>query len=118
MLSIWRPPSFLKDENGYPYEENQTVIAIQKSKPKGIGSNGLVNLFYDVKKHCYYEYNNGRQKYASRKVDNEEVKEEKETETIYEVPNLVTNDIFNSQNTLENFEDDEYGLIDEKDCPF
>jgi len=53
MLSVWRPKTGLLDENGYPYEFNQTVLEIQKSKPKGTGKVGIVNFLYDSKKHRY-----------------------------------------------------------------
>lgn len=114
MLAIWRPPTFLKDEYGQCYDDNQTVIGIQKSKPKGIGKTGLVNLWYDPKKHSYYEYINGKQQYANRGE-----KQEKETETIYEIPR---NDIFNEIDTLGTFEDTkletDFNLEQNEDAPF
>lgn len=53
MISVWRPHPDLLDENGLPVRENESWIAIQKSKPKGIGKNGIVKLIYDAKEHRY-----------------------------------------------------------------
>jgi hypothetical protein len=67
MICIWRPPSGLNDENGLPYDENQTEVRIQKSKPKGVGKLGKFNLFYDVKGHSFYEVTqHGEVKYSNR----------------------------------------------------
>jgi hypothetical protein len=54
MLSVWRPLNeALLDEDGMPYEPNQTIIYVQKAKPKGIGKKGQVNLYYNAKEHRY-----------------------------------------------------------------
>ena len=67
MVCIWRPPSGLNDENGLPYEENQTEVRIQKSKPKGVGKLGKFSLFYDVKGHSFYEVTPyGEVRYSNR----------------------------------------------------
>ncbi|MFA5715561.1 MAG: hypothetical protein WC998_07465, partial [Candidatus Paceibacterota bacterium] len=55
MISTWRPPEGLSDETGRPYENNTTLLMIQKIKPKGSGKKGTAILFYDVKTHRYYE---------------------------------------------------------------
>jgi hypothetical protein len=57
MISVWRPPSFLKNEHGLPYEENESVIFIQKAKPKGIGKIGNFSLYYHAHKHGYSAQN-------------------------------------------------------------
>lgn len=101
MLAIWRPPSFLKDENGDPYDENQTIISVQKSKPKGIGKTGIVSLWYDAKKHSYYEYINDNKIYADRDIFKEE-----RNDSIYEVPQIDNNEI------IDNFEN-EFTQLDE-----
>jgi len=63
MIAVWRPKFGLKDENGIPYLENETVVAIQKVKPKGIGEGmGSVRLFYDFKSKRYFEHNKKEQK--------------------------------------------------------
>lgn len=55
MIAVWRPKDGLRDEDGIPYQANETVIEIQKAKPKGIGSTGRANLYYDLRKHRYKE---------------------------------------------------------------
>jgi hypothetical protein len=67
MICIWRPPIGMKDENGIPFEENQTEVRIQKSKPKGVGKLGKFSLFYDTKGHSFYELtDDGEMKYSNR----------------------------------------------------
>ena len=67
MVCIWRPPIGMKDENGIPFEENQTEVRIQKSKPKGVGKLGKFSLFYDTKGHSFYEVTgDGEMKYSNR----------------------------------------------------
>ncbi len=55
MIAIWRPPSGLENKDGVKYADNETHIIIQKSKPKGIGRNGLCKLYYDWQTNRYYE---------------------------------------------------------------
>lgn len=55
MIAVWRPPVGLPDTNGIPFEENESHIIIQKSKPKGTGKRGTAKLFWDYKKSRYYE---------------------------------------------------------------
>jgi hypothetical protein len=70
MLLVYRPPSFLKDENGRPYEPNETIIYIQKAKPKGIGRIGECSIFWDWKKNIYYSRNaTGQELYSCEKVE-------------------------------------------------
>jgi len=67
MICIWRPPSGMKDENGQPYEDNQTEVRIQKSKPKGVGKLGKFSLYYDTQAHSFYEVTDGGEiKYSDR----------------------------------------------------
>jgi hypothetical protein len=55
MISAYRPPEELKDENGKPFADNCTQLHIQKIKPKGSGRKGMATLFYNIKEHRYYE---------------------------------------------------------------
>lgn len=56
MLLVYRPPSFLLDEQGNEcHEKNETIIFNQKAKPKGTGVVGHVSLFWDWKKSRFYE---------------------------------------------------------------
>lgn len=70
MVCIWRPPSGMCDENGIPYEENQTEVRIQKSKPKGVGKLGKFTLYYDIKAHSFYEITeDGEIKFPNRRKE-------------------------------------------------
>lgn len=65
MLLVYRPPSWMKDENGLNlYYENQTIIENQKAKPKGSGKIGECSLFWDWQKNRYYELVNEQKQYA------------------------------------------------------
>ena len=56
MIAVWRPKEGLMDEEyGVPFDSNDTIIAIQKSKPKGIGEQGIMRLKYSPKTHRYYD---------------------------------------------------------------
>lgn len=61
MLAFWRP-NFYKQSSqtikvfGRELRTNSTIIQIQKVKPKGVGSLGEVELFYDSTAHCYYDW--------------------------------------------------------------
>ena len=57
MIAGWRPKEGLCDENGEPYPQNSTILEVQKSKPKGIGSLGRMNLLYNVNTHNYTDFN-------------------------------------------------------------
>lgn len=68
MLLIYRPPTFLQDENGQPFKENETQVYIQKSKPKGVGKIGMARIFYDWKKNRYYSNINGQELYSCETI--------------------------------------------------
>ena len=72
MFSVWRPREGLKDENGYPYEKNESILMIQKSKPKGIGATGDISFFYSVSKHAYSERVGDSYFYAKRQIKKEQ----------------------------------------------
>lgn len=63
-INIWRPPVGLLDTDGMPYSDNQLIVQVEKSKPKGIGKKGFCALFFDWKKNRYYEKLNGSDKFA------------------------------------------------------
>lgn len=56
MIVIYRPYTFRKDANGKPFEENETHVIVQKTKPKGIGRNGTASIFWDYKRNRYYSF--------------------------------------------------------------
>jgi hypothetical protein len=67
MISVWRPPFKLKDENGEPYEENEVHLTIQKYKPKGVGKRGTCKLYFDVTANRYYELHDGLKRYPAKR---------------------------------------------------
>lgn len=77
MLLVYRPPSWLKDENGYPYGENVTLIYNQKAKPKGSGRLGSCKIFWDWKRNRFYEepYPGHKQYMLDKKKESFEQKE-------------------------------------------
>jgi len=54
MIIIWRPPKNHNKENGDIYKENEVLIKVVKSKPKGVSENGNYYMFYDIKRNTYY----------------------------------------------------------------
>ncbi len=70
LISLWRPPAGMMDEEtGYPFEENEVHVIIKKYKPKGVGKLGMAKLFYDAKINRYYEVLNGNKRYAGRQLE-------------------------------------------------
>lgn len=65
MLLVYRPPVFMKDEHGMPFQGNESHIYIQKSKPKGVGKLGMAKIFWDWKRNRYYSYGQDGQEYYS-----------------------------------------------------
>jgi hypothetical protein len=55
MLNVWRPPVFLKDDNGIPFPENTTILTVQKVKPKGVGSLGQARWEWNFKRNRFEE---------------------------------------------------------------
>jgi hypothetical protein len=79
MLCFYRPLDTkgnpLLDEHGMPFEKNTTQIFVQKSKPKGVGKVGLVQLYYDWQRNQYYELMGG-QTIFSRKTKYSDINEQ------------------------------------------
>ncbi len=76
MLMQWRPPLGLSSKNGVPYTNNELHLIIAKSKPKGVSTNGVYTLYFDVDKSRYYMLDDrGNRVYSDRGKYNE-VKEE------------------------------------------
>lgn len=69
MILVYRPPIFLSDSNGKPYEENESHIIVQKSKPKGIGKIGRASIFWDWKKNRYYCYEGLQMLYSCETIE-------------------------------------------------
>ena len=68
MILIYRYPTFINKENGTPYEENETVVFVQKAKPKGVGKVGRASIFWDWKRNRYYSFDEvGNKLYSCEK---------------------------------------------------
>ena len=63
-INLWRPPTELMDDDGHPYKENQTIVKIEKAKPKGVAVRGTTNLYFDWKRNRFYEHGEYRDLYA------------------------------------------------------
>lgn len=66
VLIPWRPPAGLADEHGTPYQSNQMVLNISKTKPKGTSKNGLYTFSYDIERSRYYFDRFNKRIYADR----------------------------------------------------
>jgi len=70
MISVWRPPAGITDEEtGAPYEENEVHIIIKKYKPKGVGKLGKTKLYFNTVQNRYYEKLNGDIRYAGQQIN-------------------------------------------------
>lgn len=58
-INLWRPPSFLHDETGSPYQQNILLGYVEKAKPKYVSVKGFFKLYLDWKQNRYYEMVNG-----------------------------------------------------------
>lgn len=56
VIALWRPeePNIIGPD-GMPMEDNQVLVKILKSKPKGVGAMGNAYLYFDWKTNRYYE---------------------------------------------------------------
>jgi len=68
IVTMWRPLDTegnpIENEEGKPYEKNESLFCVQKVKPKGTGKISQTPLYYDIDKNRYYEYINGYKSYA------------------------------------------------------
>ncbi len=60
MILIWRPPTFLQNEHGIQYAANETIVEVQKAKPKGIAVLDKRSIFWDRERNRYYCYVDGQ----------------------------------------------------------
>lgn len=68
MLMLWRPPIGWENptDQTVTTEENELIVKVAKSKPKGVSINGLYKLYYDIKTKSYYTQDLAIKKYADR----------------------------------------------------
>ena len=55
MLCIWRPPEGFEYEPGKESIGNESIVMIQKAKPRGVGKKGSCTFYLDLSSHRYYE---------------------------------------------------------------
>lgn len=63
-INMWRPPLGFKDQHGIPYAENEVLISVEKAKPKGVATKGIISLFFDWRRNRYFEKLFGKPYYA------------------------------------------------------
>jgi hypothetical protein len=64
MVLVYKPPIFLKDDNGMPVEENEIHIHIQKAKPNKVSKIGMCKIYWDWQKNRNYSYKDGQKLYS------------------------------------------------------
>lgn len=59
MISVWRPPKWWEDEDGYPVDRNEVHVFFDKKKPDGVSDPGnytdMTKLFWDYKRKRFFE---------------------------------------------------------------
>ena len=70
LFGVYRPIKseeqygFINPQTGIPYDRNETVIIVEKSKPKGVGTEGQFSLFFDKSRSKFYENIHGKRYYS------------------------------------------------------
>jgi len=69
MVSIWRPVTSpekygIVDQNGVPYELNQTIVTVAKVKPKGSAKLGSRSIYFDSETQRFYCLKGSKKVYA------------------------------------------------------
>ena len=103
MLSVWRPQVRDLEIDGRVFNPDDTLVEIQKAKPKGIGKTGIVKFYYKPSEHIYYD-NAG---HAPSLDASEQVKTTK-----YSEDDSVYKDWYNPE------KDDEDNYPKEEEAPF
>ncbi len=63
IMGLWRPPANVIDpETGEPFLRNETRVEVLKAKPKALGKQGVVKLYYDTYSSRYYSLDNNNEK--------------------------------------------------------
>jgi hypothetical protein len=74
MIMLWRPPLGWEDptDQSVTTEENELVVKVAKSKPKGVSKNGLFKMYYDFKAKSYYIKDMAFNRYPDRGKHNKQ----------------------------------------------
>jgi len=72
MIMLWRPPIGWENplDQSITTDDNELIVKVAKSKPKGVSENGLYKLYYDFKKKSYYVKDGAFEVYADRGIHN------------------------------------------------
>lgn len=73
IITLWRCPFGLQDDNGIPYEKNQVEVSVIKAKPKAVGSLGSMYLYYDFIQNRYYTYGESEERQYAKITDEEPI---------------------------------------------
>ena len=88
MVLIYRPPIFLTDKNGRNYDENETLVIIQKAKPKGAGKIGTMSIWFNkTKNKFYYKDSYGNELYGCETSKDTLYKPQSEAISNYQLDN-------------------------------
>ena len=67
MIMLWRPPIGWESPEGLvTTDDNELIVKVAKSKPKGVSINGIYRLYWDFKRKTYYQQSGGFKNYADR----------------------------------------------------
>jgi hypothetical protein len=87
-ITLWRPPTFILDDDGRDYKDNEVHVYIDKAKPKGVAFVGVMKLYFNWKKNRYFANQWGKDVYA---FEEQETKTRNITEPNYnEQENVLT----------------------------
>lgn len=72
MIMLWRPPIGWENPNDQivTTHDNELIVKVAKSKPKGVSINGIYKLYYDFKRKEYYMLDGEKKVYSDRKDHN------------------------------------------------
>lgn len=88
MITLWRPPAGVAENEGGYYLENELHVRIAKSKPKGVSKNGIYKMYLDIESYQYYVIDYfGNEKYANRGKHSRIKPKEVKTVNFYEQDN-------------------------------
>jgi hypothetical protein len=87
VIGMWKPEKgAINKTTGIPFEDNEAMFKVLKTKPKGSGSLGFTYLYYDWKTNRYYENYEGEKCFAFDylKVDDKIAKEKEIEDRIFQ----------------------------------
>ena len=72
MIMLWRPPIGWENPQDQIVTtvDNELIVKVAKSKPKGVSLNGTYRMYYDFKRKTYYLNDGGNLIYPDRKKHN------------------------------------------------